>query len=238
MSQADSSDFLTWSGIDHYTIVFHSGGLGYVTYCDSQPAPCCRIEEVFDHQIDFHAISRIGDPDERDDEIRIHFMEHVNPLLEDRFLLDGEEPEDREMEFLAGSEEDLVQMTRLVVESDPDMRKHAQKIVYLAGDDDTAPFICLDSSDCELSERARLLCARIAELNRFVGHVYEYNDGAMDRASSWSPLEYTASVDIEPVSAHRALAAREELRTYLASKGLMNDPEIIALLGESGMSKD
>lgn len=238
MLQDNRPEFFMWSGIDHYTIVFHSGGLGYVMYRDNEDGPYCGIEEVFDHQLDFDAVSRIADPDEQDEEIRIYFTDHVNPQLEDRFFLDGEEPEDRDLEFLCGSEEELIKATRLVVDSDPDMRKNSQKIVYLAGDDDTTPLICIESSDCELSERAEFLCARIAGLNHFAGHAYEYNDGARDRANGWCLVEYTVAVETEPVSAHRALAAKEELRSYLASKGLMNDPEVIAVLGESEISKD
>ena len=76
-----------------------------------------------------------------------------------------------------------------------------------------------NSSLGELAEVLEIIAAE----NEFGGYTMTYNDGAHDRASGFDESAASVYVEVARPSAHESLAARLQLRQYLAERVSADD---------------
>lgn len=202
-------------GFESVRAVFRADGIGIIKE-DSW-------YEFFEHDLDLAKIRA----DCKDDEVAIsdhlndYFHEQVNPQMEDPFF--DPNCEDCPLYFETGSQEELDRVMKLFILTEPEIETHADEEVRLyAATEGNAPE--LDDEGGYSSERLSQLVAQACAENQPVGWTWEYNDGPHYRQSGYyesaEALTWSIGEILEESSARAKMAARRELRRYLAARGI------------------
>lgn len=180
--------------------------------------------DEFEHNLDLAALDGLSAA-ERQEKIVDHFFSVVNPEFEDRVIRSYDElgengAADGEIEFIAGSEEEFARLIRLFVVTDPelDVETGAEVTIQTEFDSDDAG---LPEDPTFYTQRFERLLDIALEIHRPFGGEYQYNDGAYDRQSGYSPTPGMLSYQIDPPSAHERLEAIAALAAWI--DGLSED---------------
>ena len=179
--------------------------------------------EFFDHALDLAQVRQECADDEQaiHEALDEHFREHIGPNLEDPFF--DPASEDCSLYFQCGSEEELKRLLTLCLLTEPDIAAHADMNVQIcAATDCDRPY--LGDYHSYHTRRLEELLAVVLQENEPVGWSFEYNDGVANRQSGYSEnaecLCWNIGELLEACSARERMAARRELREYLAARQL------------------
>ena len=180
--------------------------------------------EFFDHELDLAQVRQECAEDEHalHDALDEYFREHVGPNLEDPFFEPG--AEDCALYFEYGSEEELKRLLTLCLLTKPDIAAHAGEDLHIfAATEADAPYLS-DYDGHYNTRRLDELLAVVLRENQPIGWSFEYNDGIANRQSGYSEnaecLCWNVGELLEHCSARERMAARRELRDYLAARKL------------------
>jgi hypothetical protein len=159
------------------------------------------------------------------------FWSEINEELGDEAVISDEEMSqgsNGEVEFTCGSQQDLEELSALVLHSFPSVWSdgaEAREISFAAAGDHVDEGGLLEEGlelGDEIDEADK---ARVKELLRFafrqnkpVGEYLEYNDGAQNRRSGYSWYSNTVEFEIERPSFHETAEARHTLRKQLQTE--------------------
>ena len=126
--------------------------------------------------------------------------------------------------FESGSEEELKRLLTLCLLTEPDIAAHAGEDLHIfAATEADAPYLS-DYDEHYNTRRLDELLAVVLRENQPVGWSFEYNDGIANRQSGYSEnaecLCWNIGELLEHCSARERMAARRELREYLAARKL------------------
>jgi hypothetical protein len=179
--------------------------------------------EFFEHSLDLRKIKKecYNDLGAIGDYLSNHFLEEVSDQMEDPFFDPDGEGDD--LYFETGSQDELDRLMRLFILTEPAIEAHNEEdvAIYAAMEDDAA---CLGDEYQYCSARLKELAEIAISENYPVGWRWEYNDGAYYRRSGYDRqaevISWNIGDVIEQASAREKMAARRELREYLAARNL------------------
>jgi len=179
--------------------------------------------EFFEHGLDLAQVRQECEGDEHalHDALEDYFRHEIGPNLDDPFF--DSSGEDCSLYYESGSEEELKRLLTLCLLTEPDIAAHTDENVHIyAATEANRPY--LGDNECYHSRRLEELLEVIMQENEPVGWSFEYNDGAVNRQSGYSEnaecLWWHIGELLENCSARERMAARRELREYLAARKL------------------
>jgi hypothetical protein len=199
---------------DEIYVVFRADGIGIIKEGSWY--------EFFEHGLDLAEVEREfrKDNDAIGNFLHDYFINEVSENLEDPFINPSEEG--CELYFETGSREELDRLMRLFILTEPDIEAHEDKEVrlYSAVEDDSPH---LESYQCYSSRRLTELTEIALSEHQPIGWSWEYNDGAYNRRSGYDRqahcLTWNIGEILEQSLAREKMAARRDLRLYLAARG-------------------
>jgi hypothetical protein len=158
------------------------------------------------------------------------FAEQIAARLRDPYIVDLSQF-DEKIAFVTGSREELVQLTRWILQTAPELFASGGPvpIVYHARSDAEAGG--LQARGTELPPRVQTLLDMAFEYNTFTGNSWEYDDRGSRRRSDFRKRPGRVTVTVDPPSAHERAEALLELWSWLDGK--ISDTERAALLGRN-----
>jgi len=156
------------------------------------------------------------------------FPEQVAAKLSDPYIVDMSRFKEQ-IEFKAGSREELEQVTKWIAQANPDIFQGGDDIsLTYTADTDTAPG-GLQMRLMALTEREASLFKLAFEHNRFTGAYWDYEDRGRRRFSDFRKRTGRVIITVQPPSAHERAEAILGLMDWLVGK--VPADELRGLLG-------
>lgn len=179
---------------------------------------------------------------EAEDQVESFKLEQEDPFI------DPDEFEDRELDFLCGSEENLEKMLTLICHASiplPLWDKHSELEINIQSSMDDGDVAQIDYDNMnydsiwgDVQKKFPTLAQHIENAfdtalseNTPTGHSWEYNDGPYDRASGYDRSPKRLDITITAPSAHEQIGAKVEIKQFASVfgketiAGLLNQKE-------------